>query len=172
MGMSVMHSGQMSSLTALGWSFSAMAVARVGIRAATALIMIGPVLLTFGMFLMAWSVDRQAALPMAIALTACGMGFGISNGFLCQRTIGASDSLERDVTSGAIPTFEGLGAALGAAFSGIIAASAGFPERDATSAPVSMTFLVGGLLGIPAIFAALRFARQTAHPVAAAQSGE
>lgn len=172
MGMSVMHSGQMSSLTALGWSFSAMAVARVGSRAATALIMVGPILLTFGMFLMAWSVDRQAALPMAIALIACGMGFGISNGFLCQRTIGASDSLERDVTSGAIPTFEGLGAALGAAFSGIVAATAGFPERDATSAPVSLTFLVGGVLGIPAIIAALRFARQTAHTAAAAQAGE
>ncbi len=170
MGMSVMQAGQMSSLTALGWSFSAMAVARLGTRAATALIMVGPILLTLGMFLMAWSVDRQAAVPMAIALTACGMGFGISNGFLCQRTIGASNSLERDVTSGAIPTFEGLGAALGAAFSGIVATSAGFPELDATTRPVSMTFLVGGVLGIPAIIAALRFARQTAR-LAAANAG-
>lgn len=171
MGMSVLHAGQIASLTALGWSFSAMAVARLGTRSANWLIVIGPVLLTMGMFLLAWSVDRHAVIVMAVALTACGIGFGISNGFLCQRTIGASDALERDVTSGAIPTFEGLGAALGAAFAGIIAAGAGFPDLNATTAPLTLTFLVGGLLGLPAILAALRFARQTST-LAAVPRGE
>lgn len=157
MGMSVMHAGQIASLTALGWSFSAMIVARVGARAASRLIIVGPVLLAIGMFLLAWSVDRGALVMMGIALTACGIGFGISNGFLCQRTIGAANTMERDVTSGAIPTFEGLGAALGA----------GFPDLDSTTRPMTITFLVGGLLGIPAIIAAIRFARQTAAVAAA-----
>ncbi len=162
MGMSVMHAGQIASLTALGWSFSAMAVARLGSRSADWMIVIGPILLTIGMFLLAWSVDRNAIVVMGVALTVCGIGFGISNGFLCQRTIGASHAMERDVTSGAIPTFEGLGAALGAAFAGIIAVTAGFPALDTTTAPLTLSFLIGGLLGIPAIIAALRFARQTA----------
>jgi hypothetical protein len=65
------------------------------------------------------------------------------------------------VTSGAIPTFEGLGAALGAAFAGIIATSAGFPLLDASTRPIVWTFVIGGLLGVPAIIAAIRFARQT-----------
>jgi MFS family permease len=162
MGLSVMQAGQLASITALGWSFSAMLVARLDDRQATRLIILGPVLLTLGMFLLAWAVDAGTIGVTAIALAACGVGFGISNGFICQRTIGASGTTERDVTSGAIPTFEGLGAALGAAFSGIIAISAGFPELDAGARPIVWAFVVGGLLGLPAILAAIRFARQTA----------
>ncbi|HWA49596.1 MAG TPA: MFS transporter, partial [Dongiaceae bacterium] len=167
MGMSVMHAGQISSLTAIGWSFSAMIVARASAPTATRLIMIGPVLLTAGMLLMAWAVEHGQPVVMAISLLSCGIAFGISNGFLCQRTIAASDNLERDVTSGAIPTFEGLGAAIGAALAGIIAAGAGFPLTDNSASPIALTLLIGGILTIPAIFAALRFARQTADADAA-----
>jgi MFS family permease len=173
MGMSVLHAGQISSLTAIGWSFSAMIVARAGARTATRLIMIGPVLLTAGMLLMAWAVEHSEPVTMAAALLACGIAFGICNGFLCQRAIAASENLERDVTSGAIPTFEGLGAAIGAALAGIIAAGAGFPLGDSTSHPIALTLFIGGILTIPAIFAALRFARQTAETTdTAAQPAE
>ena len=161
MGLSVMHAGQIASITALGWSFSAMLVAGSGEKQATRLIIVGPVLLTFGMFLLAWAVDSQNLLVTAIALAFCGIGFGISNGFLCQRTISTSENAERDVTSGAIPTFEGLGAALGAALSGIIATGTGFPAAEAGTRPIVWSFVIGGLLGIPAILAAIRFARQT-----------
>lgn len=161
MGLSVMQAGQIASITALGWSFSAMLVARLSDKQATRLIIAGPILLTLGMFLLAWAVDRRDLAVTGIALALCGIGFGISNGFICQRTIGASGNTERDVTSGAIPTFEGLGAALGAAFAGIIAIGAGFPELDSSTRPIVWAFVIGGLLGIPAILAAIRFARQT-----------
>jgi len=166
MGLSVMQAGQIASIVALGWSFSAMAVARLNDRQATWLIMLGPIILTAGMFLLALGVHRSDILITSIALAACGIGFGISNGFLCQRTISTSESGERDVTSGAIPTFEGLGAALGAAFAGIVATSAGFPFADASPRPVVIAILIGGFLGLPGILAAIRFARQTALPVA------
>ena len=100
---------------------------------------------------------------MMTALAPCGIGFGISNGFICQRTIATSATAERDVTSGAIPTFEGLGAALGAAFAGIIATSTGFPDLDPSTRPMVWAFLIGGLLGLPAI------ARR--HPVRPANLG-
>jgi MFS family permease len=161
MGMSVMHAGQIASITALGWSVSAMAVARAGERQATRLIIAGPILLTLGMFLLAWGIDQQSLVTTAIALAACGVSFGISNGFVCQRSIAASEFAERDVTSGAIPTFEGLGGALGAAVSGIVATSTGFPVLDASTRPIAWAFVIGGLLGLPAILAAIRFARQT-----------
>lgn len=172
MGLSVMHAGQIASITALGWSFSAMLVARLGDKQATRMIIIGPIVLTLGMFLLAWAVDAGSLLVMSIALAACGIGFGISNGFLCQRTIGASHDAERDVTSGAIPTFEGLGAALGAAFAGIIATGAGFPIVDPGPRPIVIAFFIGGLLGLPAIIAAIRFARQTATSALAPQPAE
>jgi len=172
MGLSVMQAGQIGSVTALGWSFSAMAVARLGERQATRLIMVGPILLTFGMFLLAWAVDAGSIAITTIALAFCGIGFGISNGFLCQRTIGASEDAERDVTSGAIPTFEGLGAALGAAFSGIIATTSGFPEIDSSTRPIVIAFLIGGVLGLPAVIAAIRFARQTSAVVLEPQPAE
>ncbi|HEY1384376.1 MAG TPA: MFS transporter, partial [Dongiaceae bacterium] len=76
MGLSVMHAGQIASITALGWSFSAMLVARSGDKQATRLIIVGPILLTFGMFLLAWAVDGQNLLVTAIALAFCGIGFG------------------------------------------------------------------------------------------------
>lgn len=160
-GMSVLHAGQVASATALGWSVAAMAVARLGERAISWLIVIGPIVLTCGMFLLAWSVDNDSLPVMVAALTACGVGFGISNGFLCQRTIAAAEAAERDVTSGAIPTVEGIGASLGAAFAGIVAVAAGFPVADPSTRPITIAFLIGGILGIPAIFAAWRFARQT-----------
>jgi MFS family permease len=172
MGLSVMHAGQIASITALGWSFSAMAVARVGEKQATRLIVIGPILLTFGMFLLACGVDQRSLIVTSIALAACGVGFGISNGFLCQRTIGASDNRERDVTSGAIPTLEGLGGALGAAVAGIVATSAGFPDLDASTRPIVWSFVIGGLLGVPAIIAAIRFARQTSSAALQPQLAE
>ncbi|WP_119302260.1 MFS transporter [Dongia deserti] len=161
LGLNVMHAGQMASIVALAWSFSAMLVARLAEKQATRLIVLGPAVLTFGMFMLAWAVNAETLLGTAIALAACGIGFGISNGFICQRTIGTSGNAERDVTSGAIPTFEGLGAALGAAFSGIIAIGAGFPELDSSTRPIVWSFVIGGLLGLPAILAAIRFARQT-----------
>ncbi|MEZ5832017.1 MAG: MFS transporter [Dongiaceae bacterium] len=172
LGLNVMHAGQIASITALGWSFSAMAVARMGERQATRLIIVGPVLLTLGMFLLAWAVDHYSLPITCVALALCGIGFGISNGFLCQRTIGASENAERDVTSGAIPTFEGLGGSLGAAFAGIIAASAGFPNLDASPRPIVWSFIIGGLLGVPAILAAMRFARQTASAALEPQLAE
>jgi MFS family permease len=161
LGMSVMHAGQIASITALGWSFSAMAVARMGDKQATRMIIVGPILLTAGMFMLAWAIDAGSLVVIMIGLALCGIGFGISNGFICQRTIATSETAERDVTSGAIPTFEGLGAALGAAFAGIIATSAGFPDLDSSTRPMVWAFLIGGLLALPGIVAALRFARQT-----------
>jgi MFS family permease len=172
MGLSVMHAGQLASITALGWSFSAMLVARLSERSATRLIIAGPILLTAGMFLLGWAVDRGSLLVTSIALAACGVGFGISNGFLCQRTISCSHDAERDVTSGAIPTFEGLGAALGAAFAGIIAIGTGFPVLDPSPRPIVIAFVVGGILGLPAIIAAIRFARQTSATTLAPQPAE
>ena len=164
LGLSVMHAGQIGSITALGWSFSAMMVSRTGDKQATRLIIVGPILLTIGMFLLAWAIDGKNLPAIVVGLAMCGIGFGISNGFICQRTIGASQTTERDVTSGAIPTFEGLGAALGAAFCGIIATSAGFPDADASTYPIMLPFLIGGVLALPAILAAVRFARQTSAP--------
>jgi MFS family permease len=172
MGLSVMHAGQIASIVALGWSASAIMVARMTEKQATRLIVIGPVLLTLGMFLLAWAVNDGSLIVTSIALAACGVGFGISNGFICQRTIGASGNAERDVTSGAIPTFEGLGAALGAAFSGIIVISAGFPDFDTSTRPFVWAFLISGLLGVPAILAAIRFARQTSTAPLEAQPAE
>lgn len=162
LGLTVMHAGQIGSITALGWSFSAMIVARSGEKQATRLIIVGPILLTIGMFLLAWAINDANLIAIIVGLALCGIGFGISNGFICQRTIAASTTTERDVTSGAIPTFEGLGAALGAAFCGIIATSVGFPDADASTYPIMLPFLIGGLLALPAILAAFRFARQTA----------
>jgi MFS family permease len=161
LGLSVMHAGQMASIVALGWSLSAVLVARQSDKQATRLIIIGPILLTVSMFVLAWAVDGKNLVGTAVALGACGVGFGICNGFICQRTISASGNTERDVTSGAIPTFEGLGAALGAALSGIIAITAGFPELDSSTRPIVWAFVIGGILGLPAILAAIRFARQT-----------
>ena len=50
---------------------------------------------------------------------------------------------------------------LGAALSGIIATGTGFPTTDGSTRPIVWAFVIGGLLGVPAILAGVRFARQT-----------
>ena len=149
MGMSVMHAGQIGSITALGWSFSAMIVARLDDKQATRLIIVGPILLTIGMFLLAWAIDA-GNLPVDDDRRSplCGIGFGISNGFICQRTIATSDDrgARRDLRRD--PDLRGAGRRAGRGLcrhhrhqrrlSGLL---------DASTRPIVWTFLIGGLLG-------------------------
>ena len=156
-GKSALLAGQIASLTAIGWSFSAMMVARAPQTLTGGLIVAGPTSLALGLAGIAASLAYPSLIGMAVAMTVIGIGFGVSHGFISQRTIAHCQKGEEDVTSGGIPTIEGLGASVGAALAGIIASAAGFPSMEAALWPFVVTASVGAAMAVPAIFLALRF---------------
>ncbi len=156
-GQSALIAGQVASLTAIGWSASALIVARAPQKVAPLLIVAGPLLLALGIGGIAASLSLQSLAGMGVALVVNGLGFGVSHGFITQRTIALSAIGEEDVTSGAIPTIEGLGSALGAALAGILASAAGFPALEVGLFPFVVATVIGTGLALPGIWIAMRF---------------
>ena len=160
-GTSVFFAGQYATITAFSWSMAAIFIGRVGRRVSGAMLILGPLLLTLGLALLAfWD-----ALPLAVSaigLVSVGSGFGISYGFFTEHVIGMAAERERDVTAGAIPTLESICGALGAAISGLLGNAAGFAGSGAADIPASVPITVFGTsaaVSLLVLAAAVRFRR-------------
>ena len=160
-GTSVFFAGQYAAITAFSWSMAAIFIGRVGRRVSRAMLILGPLLLTLGLALLAfWD-----ALPLAVSaigLVSVGSGFGISYGFFTEHVIGMAAERERDVTAGAIPTLESICGALGAAISGLLGNAAGFAGSGAADIPASVPITVFGTsaaVSLLVLAAAVRFRR-------------
>ena len=97
-----------------------------------------------------------------IALVAIleGGGFGIAWTFVLRRVTTLSDPAETERISGAIPTVQRLGYALGAAYIGIIANAAGFAQADTAEAflpPARWVFFGSLPLALVGLVAMIRF---------------
>jgi hypothetical protein len=121
------------------------------------LIVAGPAALALGLAGVAGSLAAASLLGMAAALVVIGLGFGVSHGFISQRTIAHAEKSEEDVTSGGIPTIEGLGSAVGAALAGIIASAAGFPSMEAGLRPFVVTTIAGAVMALLSVLLAVKF---------------
>jgi predicted MFS family arabinose efflux permease len=158
---SVFFAGQFSTIVALSWSVTALAVSRFDKRRCRPLLILGPLSLTVGLaMLICWS-----SLPLwisAIALFLVGSGFGISYSFFTEYAIALAAEGERDVTAGAVPTLENTSAAIGAALGGLLGNTAGFAGSGATDIPWSVPFVVygaGTAVALIALACAVRFYR-------------
>lgn len=156
--------GQIASVPALAWSAAAIAVAKLSERPAGWSIAVGPAALALGLGLVAMAVAAMALPLMLLGLLLCGMGFGLSHGFLSQRIIAAAGKGETATTSAAIPTFEGIGSAFGAAAAGLIAARAGFDGTAASIPALSAVFAAGAVAVLVALALALRLVALTRGP--------
>jgi MFS family permease len=155
--MSALVAGQIATLTALGWSASAMLIARAPERWKPPLILAGPASLMVGLAGYSAALIWQSLPVLGVMLFTIGVGFGVSHGFISQRTIASAADGEADVTSGGIPTIEGLGSAVGAALAGVIASAAGFPSAEAGLRPFVVTTAFAAAMGLPALWLALKF---------------
>jgi MFS family permease len=158
---SVFFAGQFSTITALSWSVTALAISRFDKRKGRSMLILGPLLLTLGLALLVfWSSLPLAA--GALALFMLGSGFGLSYSFITEYVIALAAEGERDVTAGAVPTLENVLAAMGAAAAGLLGNAAGFAGSAADDIPPSVPIVVFGVctaVSAVALACAIRFYR-------------
>jgi MFS family permease len=160
-GTSVFFAGQFAAITAFSWSAAAILIGRVGQRTSRAMLILGPALLTLGLVMLVFWHELPLAVS-ALALVSLGTGFGVSYGFFTEHVIGLAVASERDVTAGAIPTFESICGALGAAISGLLGNAAGFGAEGAADIPPAVPVTVYGTsaaVSLLVLGAAFRFRR-------------
>ena len=164
-GTSVFFAGQFAAITAFSWSVSAIFASRIRRDNGRLMLIVGPACLMTGVgILMFWSY-----LPLAIggvALFLIGIGFGLSYGFFMEYALATAPAEDRDVTSGAIPTFESICSAVGGAVSGLLGNAAGFGGFGARDIPPGVPMTVFGAAVIAAfiiLLGAIRFFRLVRH---------
>lgn len=132
-GGSAVIAGYFGALTAIGWSTSAILVARVPPHRSDIALIAGPCLVTTTTLATGWLLSIQASLvPLAGCLLLIGMGFGICWAFLAQRTQAVARPAERDLAAGATPTLLSAGGAVGAAIAGLLANFGGLRGQAGT----------------------------------------
>jgi MFS family permease len=96
-----------------------------------------------------------------------GAAFGSSWSYLNQMLMAFSPAIERDKTSGLLPTLQSAGYAIGAALAGLTANSLGFADSGdpaLLSSVLSATFVVPILWTVPAIILARRAVHKAVDP--------
>jgi MFS family permease len=161
-GTSAFVAGQFAALSSIAWSVSAFTIRNLASRKTNVWIIAGPLLLALGLGVLTLWTHTPLAVA-AVGLVAIGCGFGTSYGFYAERIVAHAEENEHDLTSGAIPTLESIGASFGAALAGLIANLVGF-GFGSHLVPLSLPPAVFGFsaaLGLLAFLGALRFARLT-----------
>lgn len=147
--------GAMGAFTALSWSATAIGVANInhsGVQ--KALIVAGVAVEALGLAGVAFAIAHPSLPLLTLSLIAVGAAFGLSWSFLNQTLMMASPLSERDKTSALLPTLQSAGYALGAAFAGLIANTAGFSQTASEAVvrqSISLSFAFGFLVALPAI---------------------
>jgi MFS family permease len=147
--------GAMGALIALSWSATAIGVANIGNGGTQkALIVVGVAVEACGLAGVAFAIAHPSLPLLTLSLIAVGAAFGMGWSFLNQTLMMASPDSDRDKTSALLPTLQSAGYALGAAFAGLVANSAGFSEAASDAVvrhAVSASFLFGFVAVLPAI---------------------
>lgn len=168
-GLSPLQAGYVVGAEAIGWSFVAVLVARVGRRWQDRFIGSGGGLLTLGMVGLATSLGRASLAWVVLSALCLGAGFGCCFAFVNGRIVGGLDEGERAVGSSAVPTVQMTGNAVGAAAAGALANLLGLgggitSENTARAAP----WLFGVFAPVAAAgwLASRRVARSQPRPIA------
>lgn len=155
--------GAFNASLALAWSFFAIAVANLGPGTNRALfICAGPVLLVAGLVTIVAGLVTDHAMVALAGQIAIGTGFGASWAFLSQAVMENARPGERDRASGALPTLQSAGYAVGAALAGLIANAAGYTvtDVDAVRWAAITVFAVSAAIGLLAVAAGLMLWRR------------
>ena len=145
-GTSALVAGYIVACSSIGWSVAAVLVSGAAERHDPKLIATGMLMVTVSIVGFAYSVAEGPVWLIAVCAAVEGAGFGLAWTFILRRVTALAPLQERERVSGAIPTVQRLGYALGAAYIGIVANAAGFAdaERGATTS-VAAAIFVGSL---------------------------
>jgi len=159
----VIVAGYVIACTSVGWTIFAVMVSGSPEKHDGKMIACGMVMLTISIIGFAYSIPHGPVWLVALFALMEGGGFGIAWMFILRRTTAGASPLEVQRISGAIPTVQRLGYALGAAYAGIVANAVGFetiasPEAAAHAAEV--IFLACLPFAVFGLFAMIRLCRQ------------
>lgn len=159
-GVSAIVAGYLVACSAVGWTVFAIIVSGADPRHDPKYIAAGMALVVLSIIGFALAVPAGPVWLIAIVAVIEGGGFGIAWTFILRRVTTLSDPAETERVSGAIPTVQRLGYALGAAYIGIIANAAGFAEAGTADAflPAARWVFLGSLpLALVGLVALARF---------------
>lgn len=156
-GASALTAGYVVACSSIGWTAAALLVSGSPERLDSLMITIGVTVVVLSVLGFVYAVPHGPIWLIALFTGMEGAGFGVAWTFILRRTTALAGREEVERISGAIPTIQRLGYALGAAYIGIVANASGFVsmETPAQAADVArwifiacIPFAVLGLLAM------------------------
>jgi MFS family permease len=159
---SSLTAGYIVACSSIGWTIIAVLVSGSSERLDRLMIMIGVALVVVSIAGFLYAVPSGPVWLIAVFAATEGAGFGVAWTFILRRTTALSVPEEVQRISGAIPTVQRLGYALGAAYIGIVANAVGFASMETgTEATMVARWVFGACLpfavfGLPAMTTIVR----------------
>ncbi len=129
-GMSALSAGYVVACSSIGWTLAAIAISGAPETQDRLWIITGMTLTALSVAAFTIVVPHGPPLLIAAASFAEGFGFGMAWTFILRRITALVPETEIARVSGAMPTVQRIGYALGAAFIGIVANASGFLNMD------------------------------------------
>jgi len=161
-GISALTAGYIVAASSIGWTLAAVTVSGAPERLDRLWIAAGMIMTTISIPGFAYAVPSGPIWLIALFAGLEGGGFGLAWTFILRRVTALVPENEVQRVSGAIPTVQRIGYALGAAYVGIIANAAGFltmtgPEDAASVARILfLSCLPLALIGLGAMLGLVR----------------
>lgn len=140
--------GYVTGAIAAGWTTCALVFGHVPAQKDGLFVRLGAGVIALGAALSAWAVPRGNLIETALAFVVLGAGFGLCHAFIARRTIAGAPAEEQAMASGAVPTSQLIGGAVGSAGAGAMANVLGFGHHgiDAALAASHGVLLFGAFL--------------------------
>lgn len=129
-GVSALTAGYIVACSSIGWTVMAVLVSGLPERFDRLLIALGMTVVALSILGFVQAVPNGPVWLIAVFAALEGGGFGMAWSFILRRTIALADANEVQRISGAIPTIQRLGYALGAAYVGIVANASGLLSME------------------------------------------
>ncbi len=151
---SALTAGYVLAAGAIGWAAAAIIFSGSPEKYDPVFIITGAILITLSSIGMLYSIPNGPVWLIALFETIQGAGFGMAWTFILRKATAMAPTEEAERIASAMPTIQRMGFALGAAFIGIIANTAGL---DINSDKIEMSFVAQAIFSvcIPAAFLGL-----------------
>jgi MFS family permease len=160
-GFDPLSSGYAVAGASMGWTLAAIVVA--GARGAwpNRFLIGGPLLMAVSLVAVALLTASSHLVALCIALALVGIGIGLPWSFMAERTMRGARAREEAVAASSVATTQQMGFALGGAFAGLAANSAGLASGLEREGLLSAAFWTPVVFLVPAVLAALAGIRLT-----------
>jgi MFS family permease len=169
-GVSALTAGYIVACSSIGWTIMAVLVSGLPERFDRMMIGLGMTVVSLSILGFLHAVPNGPVWLIAVFSAMEGGGFGMAWTFILRRTIALADRDEVQRVSGAIPTIQRLGYALGAAYVGIVANASGLlsMQTPADAAMVARSVFAScvpfAAIGLVALSAMIRDSTRRSRP--------